>query len=316
MVETGPLVKQVERLARYGFSEEPERATSPFERERSEGEGLLVSEATSHRSIDSTQFGRPPQSSPPQADSRSLPWLNHWKRRVTPSRLAFLLAIKPGMKRYLPFVIIVVVFVLAGGAGALLYRFRKPPSPPPIPTFGSPGAEPPHVRGLANAPVSLEEFGDFECLPCFRLWPALKNIENEYPKTLAITFREHPLAQHPHARDAARAAEAAGLQGHFWEMYDFLYLRRAEWVRSEDVRASFIHLASDLKLDLDRFTKDMDGEEVAKRIATDEDRGASLGIDRTPVIFINGKKIELSADPEETLRTEIKTVLGGKKLGN
>ena len=149
-------------------------------------------------------------------------------------------------------------------------------------------------------------------MPCFRLWPALKNIENEYPKTLAITFREHPLSQHQHAREAAHAAEAAGLQGHFWEMYDFLYLRRAEWVRAEDVRTFFTRCALELKLDLDRFTKDMDGEEVAKRIADDESRGASLEIDRTPVIFINGKKIELSADPEETLRTEINAVLGVK----
>jgi protein-disulfide isomerase len=149
-------------------------------------------------------------------------------------------------------------------------------------------------------------------MPCFRLWPSLKNIENEFPKTLAITFREHPLEQHQHAREAARAAEAAGLQDHFWEMYDFLYLRRAEWVHSDNVRSFFIRCASDLKLDVDRFVKDMDGETVAKRIAADEGRGFSLGIDRTPVLFINGKKIELSDDPEESLRTEINAVLKAK----
>lgn len=217
------------------------------------------------------------------------------------------------MKRYLPFIIIIVVFVVAAGAGTLLFHFRKPPPPPPQPTFGSPGAEPAHVRGPSNAPVALEEFGDFECMPCFRLWPALKNLENEYAKTLAVTFREHPLEQHHHAREAARAAEAAGLQNHFWEMHDFLYLRRAEWVRSDNVRAFFIQCATELSLNVEQFTRDMDGEDVAKRIALDEARGSSLAIDRTPVIYINGKKIDLSGDPEDSLRTEIDAVLGVKK---
>jgi protein-disulfide isomerase len=216
------------------------------------------------------------------------------------------------MKRYLPFAIIFAVFLVTLGAGALLLHFHQPPPPPPKLAFGKPGAEPPHVRGPANASVELEEFGDFEGLPCFMLWPALQNIEKDYAKNLSVTFRQHPLAQHHHARDAARASEAAGLQDRFWEMHDLLYLKRPNWVRADDVRAFFITCASELKLDLDRFKKDMDGDEVAKRIAADEDRGASLGIDRTPVVFINGKKVEFSPQPEDGLRTEIEAALGGK----
>ena len=216
------------------------------------------------------------------------------------------------MKRYLPFAIIFAVFLVTLGAGALLLHFHQSPPPPPKLAFGKPGAEPAHVRGPANASVELEEFGDFECLPCFMLWPALQNIEKDYAKNLSVTFRQHPLAQHPHAREAARAAEAAGLQDRFWEMYDLLYLRRSNWVRADDVRAFFITCASELKLDLERFKKDMDGEEVAKRIAADEDRGASLGIDRTPFVFINGKKVEFSPQPEDGLRTEIEAALGAK----
>lgn len=220
----------------------------------------------------------------------------------------------PGrMKRYLPFVIILVAVLVASGAGIFLYYAHKPPPPPPKVTIGRPGAEPPHVRGAANAPVELEEFGDFECMPCFRLWPGLKNIEKDYANTVSITFRQHPLAQHQHAREAARASEAAGLQGHFWEMYDTLYLRRSEWVRADDVRAFFIRCALDLGLNLDQFTKDLDGEEVTKRIAADEDRGASLAIDRTPVVLINGKKVEFTPEPEDGLRQEIDALLGKKK---
>lgn len=217
------------------------------------------------------------------------------------------------MKRYLPFIIILVTLAAASGAGLFLFYSRKAPPTPPKLAVGAPGAEPAHVRGPAHARVELEEFGDFECMPCFRLWPALKNIEKDYPKTVSLTFRQHPLAQHRHARDAARASEAAGLQGHFWEMYDTLYLRRSEWVRTDDVRAYFTRCALDLGLDLDRFTKDMDGEEVTKRIATDEERGVSLGIDRTPVVFINGKKIEFTPEPEDGLRQEIDGALGTKK---
>jgi hypothetical protein len=141
------------------------------------------------------------------------------------------------MKRYLPFAIILAAFLVTIGAGALLFHFRQSPPPPAKPAFGKPGAEPPHVRGPAKASVELEEFGDFECLPCFMLWPAMKNIEKDYAKNVSVTFRQHPLAQHRHALEAARASEAAGLQGRFWEMHDLLYLRRSSLVRADDVRA-------------------------------------------------------------------------------
>lgn len=138
----------------------------------------------------------------------------------------------------------------------------------------------------------------------------MKNIEKDYAESVSVTFRQHPLRLHPHAREAARASEAAGLQGRFWEMHDLLYIGRANWVQAENVRTFFLTCASELGLDLERFTRDMDGEEVAKRIAADEERGASLGIDRTPVILINGKKVEFTPQPEDGLRVEIDAALG------
>jgi protein-disulfide isomerase len=214
------------------------------------------------------------------------------------------------MKRYLPVAIILAAFLGTLGAGALLFHFRKSATATAKLAAGKPGAEPPHIRGPGNAPVTLEEFGDFECLPCFVLWPAMKNIEKDYAKKVSVTFRQHPLAQHHHALEAARAAEAAGLQGRFWEMHDMLYFRRPKWIKADDVRAFFNTCASELGLDLAKFAKDMEGEEVAKRIAADEERGASLAIDRTPAVFINGKRIEFSPQPEEGLRAEIDAVLG------
>src|SRR5205807_7572805 len=97
------------------------------------------------------------------------------------------------------------------------------PTAGPVFNYGRPGAEPMHIRGDASAPAVLEEFGDFECLPCSLMWPLLEKLEHDYNKRLVVVFREHPLKMHRFALDAARAAEAAGLQDKFWEMHDILH---------------------------------------------------------------------------------------------
>lgn len=211
------------------------------------------------------------------------------------------------MKRYLPFAIIAGVLIVAVGAGLLLFHYRQ--QAPARPAFGRPGAEPPHLRGNAKAPVQLEEFGDFECPPCSILWATLQKLEHDYGKRLSVVFREHPLKMHRYALDAARAAEAAGLQGRFWEMHDTLYKNRAIWAAAPYVRPLLNDYAAGLGLDVDRFKADMDGEKVAKRIAADQDRGESLGVDRTPVVFVNGEQVPFAARPEEGLRAAIDKAL-------
>jgi protein-disulfide isomerase len=200
---------------------------------------------------------------------------------------------------------------------------RGPSSPPPTSTpespstlapftYGRPGAEPVHLRGDSNALVVLEEFGDFECLPCSIISPVLEKLEHDYGNRLALVFREHPLRIHRYALDAARAAEAAGLQGHFWEMHDLLYRNRATWVPADYVRPYLNDYATELRLDVDRFKIDMDGEEVAKRIAADQDRGESLAIDRTPVLFVNGEKVPVTERNDKGLRVAIEKALAAK----
>jgi protein-disulfide isomerase len=169
-----------------------------------------------------------------------------------------------------------------------------------------------HMRGEAGAPVVLEEFGDFECLPCSKLFPALLTLEREFGKRLVVVFRQHPLRMHKYALDAARAAEAAGLQGKFWEMHDTLYLNRATWVPALYVRPYLNEYATALQLDLDRFKQDMDGKTVADRIVADQERGDSLGIDRTPVVFVNGEKVPVPELTEPGLRGVIEKALGAK----
>ena len=216
------------------------------------------------------------------------------------------------MKRYLPFAIVLGVLLIAVGAGVFFVQHRRQ-QPPPTTSAGVPGAEPPHMHGSATARVSLEEFGDFECMPCYMLFPVLKNLEKDYGDNVSFTFREHPLPQHRNALEGARAAEAAGLQGQFWQMHDKLYLNRSVWVPALDVRGYLITYATYLGLDVARFKKDMDGEEVAQRIKADQARGASLGVDRTPVVFINGQKIAFSASPDADMRAAIDKALAVKR---
>jgi protein-disulfide isomerase len=100
---------------------------------------------------------------------------------------------------------------------------------------------------------------------------------------------------HRHALEAARASEAAGLQDRFWEMHDLLYHNRFLWPGAADVRGVFSDYAKTLGLDLERFKKDMDGEEVRIRIVADQRRAAALGVDRTPVVFINDRQVPVTS---------------------
>lgn len=217
------------------------------------------------------------------------------------------------MKRYLPFAIIVAVLLVAAAAGTALYRYRLaqiPPAPRNL-AAGKPGAVPPHVRGSTNAPVSVEEFGDYECLPCSVAFSTLKQIEKDYGKRVSFTFRQYPLKMHTHGLDAARAAEAAGLQGRFWPMHEALFQNRAVWTKAPDVPTLFNAYASAAGLDLAKFKADLDGAEVAKRISDDQDRAASIGVDRTPVVFVNGRNVPFSSLNIEGLHAEIDKELHG-----
>jgi protein-disulfide isomerase len=214
---------------------------------------------------------------------------------------------------YLAFGIITMVLIAAVIAGVILFRARQAAPGLQVASTAKTGAQPPHIRGDPKAPVTVEEFGDFECIPCFILWPALRNLEHDYGEKLAVIFRNNPMPQHSKALDGARAAEAAGLQGKFWEMHDLLYLQRATWARSADPRSEFSEFARSLQLDVERFNKDLGGEEVAKRIAADLERAAALGLGRTPVIFINGRRADLQGDVEKGLHGDIEAALGTKR---
>jgi protein-disulfide isomerase len=240
------------------------------------------------------------------------------------------------MKRYLPLIIIVGVLAVALVAGMTLWRSSKQtnlvdqpftqssPSPAassqpvtpnrtPVPQTGQTAIAGVHVRGAANAKVTLEEYGDYQCPPCGLLFHDLKAIEKEYGSQMRFVFRHFPLSGHVHARTAAHAAEAAGLQGHFWEMHDMIYQNQSNWSPAPDARTFFVQYARDLKLDVDRFTRDMDSPEVDARVMSDYERGVSLGVNGTPAIFMNGQMVNPNAFTPEGLRKGLDYMLGQAK---
>ena len=122
--------------------------------------------------------------------------------------------------------------------------------------------------------------------------PILEQMHTEFGDQLQITFREFPLQQvHQHAVAAASAAEAAGLQGKFWEMHDLLYEHQNDWKKEFDVRPIFEGYAKQIGLDVERYKRDMNGDLVAQRIFMDGKRGHSLGVSGTPTVFINGREV-------------------------
>jgi Na+:H+ antiporter, NhaA family len=218
------------------------------------------------------------------------------------------------MKRSLPLLIIAVVLVVAVGATWMLLRSQKPGNSAnnasPTPVADTPGAEPAHIRGNPNAPVTMEEFADFQCPMCGAYYPEVKKIESEFGDRLRVIFRERPLVPpHEHALMAAQAAEAAGLQGRFWEMHDKLYENQTPWTDAKDLVPLFVDYAKQIGLDTDRFMKDLNGEAVATRIFQDGKRAHAFGVNSTPTFFVNGKEAKDEQWKPEGLRAMIRQAL-------
>ncbi len=145
-----------------------------------------------------------------------------------------------------------------------------------------------HSQGPKNAPLVLVEYGDYECPHCGRAYPIVKQVQQTLGNELLFVFRNFPLAEiHPHAMNAARAAEAAGLQGQFWEMHDLLFENQD---RLDD--QSLEAYASSLELDMDKFVEDADNDEIFERVTADIDGGARSGVNGTPTFFANGVRVD------------------------
>ena len=142
-----------------------------------------------------------------------------------------------------------------------------------------------HVWGPADAPITLVEYGDFECPFCKMAYPDLKELRRRLGDRLRIVFRHFPRPEHPHARHAAEAAEAAASQGRFWEMHDALF----EHQQALD-EAHLVQYAADLGLDADRFRRELTTHVHHERVQEDVLSGIHSGVHGTPTFFINGAR--------------------------
>jgi NhaA family Na+:H+ antiporter len=162
-----------------------------------------------------------------------------------------------------------------------------------------------HVRGPADARVTLVEYGDYECPHCRQVAPIIEEIRDRFGDQLRYVFRHLPISKlHPHAQLAAEAAEAAAVQGKFWEMHDLLF-REVEPLH----KARLMALAGGLELDLERFERDLDEHVHADRVREDFRSGVRSGASGTPSIFLNGVRYDGPWDLD-SLIAEIARPLG------
>jgi protein-disulfide isomerase len=137
-------------------------------------------------------------------------------------------------------------------------------------------------RGPAGAPTEIVVYSDFQCGFCKRAAAELERLSVRHPARLEIYYKHFPLASHPQALNAAKAAEAARLQGKFWEMHDLLFANAGLLTD-----ASYAQLAARLGLDVARFEADFASPATAARIAADVAEGDRIGVDGTPFFVIN-----------------------------
>jgi protein-disulfide isomerase len=155
-----------------------------------------------------------------------------------------------------------------------------------------------HIQGPDTAPITLVEYGDYECPYCGQAYPIIKQIQGYFQDNLRFVFRNFPLTQvHPHAQKAAEAAEAADTQNKFWNMHDYLY----EHQQALDER----HLekyAKIIGLNLERFNDDMKTHIHASRIREDFLSGIQSGVNGTPSFYINEIRYDGSWDFDTLIR--------------
>jgi protein-disulfide isomerase len=162
-----------------------------------------------------------------------------------------------------------------------------------------------HIQGNANAGLEIVEFGDYQCPHCGAAHPVLKEMMKELGSQIKFVFRNFPLSEmHPMARPAALAAEAAALQGKFWEMHDAIFEHQLHL--NEQL---LLKLAEKLTVNAGQFTNDIQSEALAAKVDNDFESGMRSGVNGTPTFFINGKKFNGGAvDLFDLLRSNAETV--------
>lgn len=146
------------------------------------------------------------------------------------------------------------------------------------------------VRGQGGKNVVLVEYSDFECPACGAYYPMVEEVVKKYAADIRFVYRHFPLPQHKSAQLASYAAEAAGLQGKFWEMHAKLFENQQTWVGG-NARELFNSYAEAIGLDMERFAADLDSAAVIAKVSGQKGSGVAAGVNSTPTFYLNGEKI-------------------------
>jgi len=161
-----------------------------------------------------------------------------------------------------------------------------------VPRLTMPVGNRDHAQGSADAPVTLVEYGDYECPHCGRAYPIVKEVQRRLGSRLRVVFRNFPLSEsHPHAQHAAEAAEGAAAHGQFWEMHDALFEHQR--ALGDDHLVAY---AAKLGLDPKTFEQELHAHAHTPRVREDFKSGVRSGVNGTPTFFINGERFDDSWD--------------------
>jgi protein-disulfide isomerase len=165
-----------------------------------------------------------------------------------------------------------------------------------------------HSQGPDNAPLVLVEYGDYQCPHCGHAFPMVKRLQKALGEKLKFVFRNFPLSEmHPDALNAAKVAEAAALQGKFWEMHDILFEKQQDL----DVE-SLGNYAEKLGLDVEALNEAVGTAKIENRVDSDFEGGVRSGVNGTPTFFVNGVRYDGDWEYAPFLRA-LKEVLGEKE---
>lgn len=216
------------------------------------------------------------------------------------------------MNKNLPILIIVLVLVAAVVGGIAMYRNQSPVTTANNSNTNAgkksaddfkalldkapPGAQPARSKGDPKAVVTIEEFADFACPTCAGFHQVMKEIEKSYGQKVRVIFRHFPLTNakgHENAYNAARAAEAAGQQGRFWEMQNMLFTNQKTWqpMPEAEARTAFEGYAKSIGIDVEKFKQDMVGQLAGAQVGDDMKRAAAIRVSSTPTVIVNGKSL-------------------------
>ena len=163
-----------------------------------------------------------------------------------------------------------------------------PPADDRFATLAIPVSETDHALGAPDAPLTLVEYGDYDCPDCAAAFPIVKRLQNTLGERLRFVFRNFPQNNvHAHASVAAQAADAAASQGKFWPMHDLLYAHQA--TLADHPMDEF---ALKLGLEIYKFNADLSSERFAKRVGADFEGGVQSGVHGTPTFFVNGRRYD------------------------